>query len=639
MSMFSTRSVSVLNLPLPDGASVLKPEQIILRFESGRSVDIGALCYLRREVVSTGRNKIRKSAEGRAVDLTSFNQARANRVRALITHISNDVRHSGRRVETCRDLVSRFIAFMGWADENDYRSVLDSAEAARSVVRAYAWHIRERVKMNALSVNSGARQQWAVFSFLSDFFDVDELVRGINLLRVRHATVESTNPPNEEAQSKVLALCEALFAGLTDLVLARKSYPFQIVVPKYLNWPDDALWIFPTSVGFMPPQMLAKRQTHYRFGWGYNYGHGRLSTLDELRSIKQFAEDTKSQLKAIQAAKQQLATANNDPRHTKRIQAGARALDVFILMFLAQTGMNWAQIIDLPWGDDYEVSASHQAFRTIKWRAGNKDIHFELPIAFMPKFRRYIELRKYLLNGYACPFLFFKLGPQATGKATKIIFGPQSTYITLRRIDPDLPKVMPRQWRAAKSDWLIRNTDPSIAAMVLQNSEKTVLASYAAGSETTHMEEMTVFFDMVKSKVISSDEVIDTGVSRAIGICSDYGTPHQISGDVPVQPDCKREEGCLFCEKFRIHADERDVRKLLSCRYCLQQMAPLAGSEERFQATLNPIFTRIQVILDEVHSRDVAVVPKITYEVENEGELDPYWASKLEMLIDLGLIA
>ena len=59
----------------------------------------------------------------------------------------------------------------------------------------------------------------------------------------------------------------------------------------------------------------------------------------------------------------------------------------------------------------------------------------------------------------------------------------------LRMIDPQLPKVTPRQWRAAKSDWLIRNKDPATAALLLQNSERTTLRAYAAGSESTHMQE------------------------------------------------------------------------------------------------------------------------------------------------------
>ena len=54
---------------------------------------------------------------------------------------------------------------------------------------------------------------------------------------------------------------------------------------------------------------------------------------------------------------------------------------------------------------------------------------------------------------------------------------------------------------------------------------------------------------------------------------------------------------------------------------------------------LGPIFDRIQVILDEVSRRDETLVLRVTREVEVDGELDPYWSRKLEMLMDLGLVA
>jgi hypothetical protein len=87
-----------------------------------------------------------------------------------------------------------------------------------------------------------------------------------------------------------------------------------------------------------------------------------------------------------------------------------------------------------------------------------------------------------------------------------------------------------------------------------------------------------------------------------------------------------------------VHADERDTRKLLSCRYCIQQTSHLAASEEQFQRLFNPILGRIQAILDEVDRREAGMVERVRREVEEEGELDPYWAGKLEMLMALELV-
>lgn len=632
----SHRPTVVYDLPLQKDTVITRPESAIVRFSHGLTVDLGALCYLRREYTIKRGQMMRKKGKGRMVDLNSLNVERTVHVHALIVHLSDNLMHSGRRTETVRADTTRFVVFMSWADQQGYYHLLNNVEAARTAVRAYANHIRERVTTNAISINSGARQQSAVFGLLGEFLDVDNLTRGINLLRISRAAKVVTVPPDEDAQAKVLGLCESLFEGLTSLVLDGKSYPYALALPKYLNYPANTLWLFPTTSWFMSPHMQVNRKS-FR---GYNYSAGRPATMDELRAMKDFAaDDDKIRKQVIKSAERQFATANSNLRHAQRLNVGMHAVNVFIMQFLAQTGMNWAQVINLPWADDYEVGATHQIFRTIKWRANNREVSFELPAAFMPKFKRYLELRKYLLDGRPCNWLFFRLGLKGLGEPAQIKTGPATTYMTLQRIDPELPAVMPRQWRAAKSDWLIRNTDPSTAALVLQNSEKTVLASYAAGSEMSHVEEMSDFLDKVSETVVEKGLVIEGGVIRAVGVCTAYGAPNKTAGQNSVQADCKGPEGCLFCDKFKVHADEIDTRKLISCRYCLRQTAPLAGSEERFRTLLGPILNRIDVILNEVSRRDESLVFKVTKEVEEDGELDTYWAHKLEMLLDLGLVA
>ena len=639
---FTKRTIVDYNLPLPKDTLILKPEFARVRFPNGKSVDLGSLCYLRREAspfLWISKSPKGRNPDGRRVDLSSLNAGRTDRVRALISHVSDNFTQSGRREITLLDHTTRFIVFMTWVDENGFHDVLNDVETARLAVRGYAQHIRERVNANHISINSGARQQATVIAMLGEFLEVDTLARGINLLRIMPNSKEPTLPPDEDAQAKVLGLCTIIFDGLTTLAIDNKPYPYALAVPPHLNYQDNTLWVFPTTIWFMSPQMLSIRKTSAVPRWAFNYSEGRLATLEELQAIPNYACDNDVvRIKVIGTGKRQLKKANSDPRYSQRLNQGMQALNSFILLFLAQTGMNWAQLINLTWSEDYEVSATHQVFRTIKWRADNRQVSFELPLAFMPKFKRYLELRKYLLAGRPCDWLFFKLGSKGEGEPTQLKYGLTPTYQTLQRIDPSLPAVMSRQWRAAKSDWLIRNTDPSTTALVLQNTERTVLSSYAAGSETTHLEELSSFLDKISETVVAKGHIIKGGISRAVGVCSDYGNPHQSNGPSPVQSDCKGPEGCLFCDKFKVHADEIDIRKLISCRYCLRQTASLADSEERYHALLTPIFNRIEAILNEISQRDAALVLKVTKEVEEDGELEPYWARKVEMLMDLGLV-
>lgn len=635
--LLTTRATVIYDLPLSPGTVIPRPEACVIRFLQSKTVDLGSLCYLRKGIPAKRGGK----TGGRLIDIDSLNANRVLQIRALVHHISDDLEHSGRRAATVRDAVSRFLPFVAWADENGHSNLFDSAEMARAAAQAYAKHVRERVISNEISINAGARQQATVFGLLGTFIGVDDLTRGINLLRVDSAAKESTVPPDEDDQTRILGLCESLFDGLSDLVVDRKPFPYAVAMPKHLSFPTDRLWIFPSTTWFMSPQTLAHRKHSLRPNWQYNYSEGRVATLAELQDISDYAGNSDNMRRhSIRQARKRIEAANSHSRHTQRLQMGMQALNVFVVLFLAHTGMNWAQTINLTWSDDYEVIPDHQVFRTIKWRAGSKETFFELPVAFMPRFKRFLVLRQYLLGGRACRWLFFKLGPKGEGEPTQLKEGNfAAIYKTLQRLDPDLVPIASRQWRAAKSDWLIRNTDPATTAMVLQNSEATVLASYAAGSEVSHLDEMSDFLNKVANTVLSKGHLIAGEVVRAVGVCSDFGNPHQIAEKAAVLPTCQRPEGCLFCDKFRIHADEDDIRKLVSCRYCLRQTAPLSSSEEQFQVMLAPIFRRISDLLTEISRHDSALVTKVTREVEEDGELDPYWARKFEVLVDLGLVA
>lgn len=441
----SKRPAVIYDLPLPKGTAILHAGSAIIRFSNGKSSDFGALCFLRREAPSRYLFQSRRQSEGRLVDPDSFSPERAERVLALISHISDDLKYSGRRTETIRDAATRFVAFMFWADTNGHHAVMQCAEAAQPVVHAYVKHLRERVMTNSISINGAARQQNTVIGLLERFLEQDNLIRGVKLLRKNPAATEITAPPDEDSQVRVLSLCESLFDGLTSFVLDAKPYPYALAVPKYLNCPDNAVWVFPTTSWIMTPQMLSGKKN--RWPLGYNFSKGKISTTQELLTLEGFQGNKHTAHNIINRAKRQLHIANTDSNHSQRVHLGMIALNAFVLLFLAQTGMNWAQLVNLTWADEYDVSATHQAFRTIKWRAGSMEVAFELPVSFMPKFNRYLELRKYLLGNKPFGWLFFTMGVNEKGRPSSIKSGGTSNiYQSLQRIDPNLSAVTSRQW-------------------------------------------------------------------------------------------------------------------------------------------------------------------------------------------------
>lgn len=637
---FRVRELEFATLPLDPSIALLHPERLILKFDSGMSVDLGAYCFLRRSKVTQGGNGLARPHCERLIDPESFDVSRRDVVNSILIAVSDRMTHGGKRPMTVHGEVKALLTFLDWSDAHGHYAVLRDTCVTRKAFAEYVTWMRERVAQGILSVNTAAVRQFHILSFSASILDVDNLDHGVNLLQLSKASRQATQPPSEKDQGQVLALCLNLFNGLSDLSLGNRPYPYWLTVPQNIAAPGNGLWVFPTMKWCMPPHELANRESLLRGYWVFDYANGRFAEPAEIAHRYSAIPGKSTAIGIAQVsvglARRSMERANSDARHHHRLLMALLAHNCFIVLFLAHTGMNLASVQNLRWGGDFEVGVERQGFRTVKYRAAGATVTFEIQPVFLVPFKRFLEVRNYLLNGRPFDMLFMS----ANSQVTRVEPLKQKTLAniikSLQRIDPSLPKIMSKRWRAGKSDWLLRTTDPSTTAIVLQNSEQTVLRSYASGSPTTHMDEMGSFFDRLHDVVVSPKSAIRGLVEHAIGKCSSFGNP-QVTGTAPLAPDCRGAEGCLFCDNFRVHADERDTRKLISCRYCLHQSAHLAASEEHFLALFGPILDRIAVILSEVSRREAGLVERIEREVIDEGELDPYWASKLEMLVNLEL--
>ncbi len=636
MTEFQLRPVRVYVLPFSEDVSSFNPERVILKFLPSGTIDIGALCYLRR----CSEERRHQPDRGKRVDLSSLDSVRVQRVRAIIQCISERVQYGSGTPRTEYAKTLSIVAFVDWADGAGHHFSCYDEYSARSAYRAFVDYLWERIRRNEIRSCTAAKSSKYVLEFLTDLLGVDDLHRGLNLPRVKNSETQHTIPPSEVTQAKALSLCNAVFDGLTNLVLEEMPYPHRIEMPKYLGWAPSILWIFPLHQWFKTPSELASESDMTRYGLGYDYVEGRAYELSEI--LPSFAS-RKEARNCKQRTTRNITASNKDPRCKSRISAAMQAHNTFAIQFLANTGMNMAQMISLEWSGDYKVSTVRQKFKVVKWRAQGKWQSFEIQSVFLPAFKRFLELRKYLLNKSPCRWLFISLGvghnetPQQM-KASVV----QYMYRNLRCIDPALPSITSRDWRAANVDWMLRKKIPiSVAADVAQNTEEVIKDAYATGSPETHKAEMTVFFEKVSSVVLNETQVAKGGQEGPLGLCMDYGHPDAAVRISKAVPDCKNPEGCLFCNKYKVHADEHDTRKLISSRYCIQRTAPLALSLEHFEEVFGTVLSRINQLLTEIRKRaiDPAMVDRIEKSVEEMGELDDYWAAKLELLIGLDLIS
>lgn len=639
MNQYHPRSVEKIQLPLLDRDHIPSPEQVILGYWQSHSIDIGALCYLRRDMT----NK-RLAKHGRKVDVNSFDANRADQVRGLIRFISDCFVSKTVRANTLDTQHRHFCQFVDWCDANGHTNVLASKAAGRLAFRAYIHRLKELVSMGQLGNNTAAAYQNNCLKFLELFFDAENFGHGINMIPKREIFDTPVPVPSEDAQGMVMGWCNTIFFGISDLTLEARPYPHALILPDYLDWGSKELWVFPCNQWCKTPTSTHNFKKVELDYVAYDYKHGRIYDLCELDEMHGDIA-TEHQLKKIRArALWLLDSANKNLRHRTRLHRGQMALRIFMLMFIAATGMNSAQACSLPWCPELEDAISNpgserQGFRSIKYRANNKVVFFEIGVKFMPILKRFMRLRKFLLNEKEFPYLFFGLQRSNFDNPiplSSVVFS--GLMVELHKLDPHIPKVLPREWRAAKQNHLVRTAELPVAARVMQHSLNTAIKKYSNGSEVSQQVEISNFLSNVEQVVLSKSTVLPGSQERSVGVCASPNNPVPINTPTSISANCKEAEGCFFCKQYRIHADETDTRKILSFRHCIRKTARIAGSPEQFERFFGVVLRRLGFILEEVRQRDSEMVRRVEHEVDAHGELDPYWAVKLDTLIELELL-
>ena len=595
-------------------------------------VDIGAWCYTerRRPYKDTSSHKC-SIVE---VKPESFRKARVSFVSQYLEYLSGYIR-TGKSPKSLFTTHGQFLPFIRWCDIN-MPEAIDNKSLIREALLGFSDDLIHKVRADIISINTAASSQLVVTAALEWIYGDKQhcLFEGIRRISRSMVATKNTEPPNERDAKAALQTYLSIFLQITDFAVNFVKYPIE------LQLPHGNYWFFPKEVPFMHSSKAKGK----RF-FGYNCKEGRLNSEDEI--LQKFELETavlpsKSAVTGIfNRAHQSMLSANTNQYHHRRVIGATLAMQSFIMLFSANTGMGLGLMANLGWdGDEYEVAIEKQGFKTIKYRAGNKSVSFLVTSNFLTVFRKYLKLRTYLLeshSGQSCCYLFFRV---VNGKLRPLSMDV-STHFNIRLntlFDLDI-KITTRQWRAYKSDWLISNSDLVTTAMILQNTPDTVLKHYTAGSEATAISELTAYFEQFNKKLIIRNDELSK--STSVGQCMSIDLPVSIAEISGFKPDCKKPEGCLFCKHYAVHADEADIRKLLSFKYVIEQGRPLAASNEHYQELFSPVIARIENIIEAILASNQVIKEaqvKISKEVYDFEQLEPFWAGKLKMLVDMELI-
>lgn len=642
--IFTTRQTVSLELPLGKHTRILHPEQVMLKIADA-NLDVGALCYALRS------DKQRKRGQPREVVTSSLIKQRPKQILQLIKALSSLIADGGKSSATAGSYAWNIKWFLDWADASCLHDCLAGGEATRKAYRSWATDTHERYKRQQFGEKNHNCRLVYVCELLETITGVENLMLGIRKVKQRNNPNGGTEPLALHDFAHAVALNQSLFDGLCDLVLKNQSFPFKLDLPASLGWTDNYLWLFPTTMWRRPPHLrdyAIRAKMGSNACWAYDYENGRLATVAEIEHRYKghsLADRRSSAKNGIGKATSLLEAANADTQNRWRFTLGMVAQRAFLFLFFCNTGSNMQVVRDLETDGTIDATVQNQKFRGLKWRAGGKEVTLRVPATFMPRLRRFMELRQYLLRSRKTPYLFFNCGNRNNKSPARIASHEldQLHRQLLLEIDPQLPRMGARALRASVDDYYLRLHDSVVAAAVMGHTVETEERKYARGSANDHHEEISLFMASVsesarRQRVIPLKDVpSDTLPLEQGGRCDSFGHPEMLAGHAPIQPNCKDSQGCLFCNHRVLIAGEDDARKVASAAYVMEQLILGPKHEEALRPSIAKCDEDLVKIATFPNCR--AMVEKVRKDVYDNENLTPFWEDKYQLFLELEIIS
>ncbi|EJA3099867.1 hypothetical protein ACWONT_000838 [Vibrio parahaemolyticus] len=616
--------------------------------ESGKvkPFDIGLFAYPVKEHISTAN-----SAKDFATQVHSslLISSRVNMLRSLF----DDIYTSSINDMTVKSYLNEYRMLLYWCDDNGHSRLFDSKKNTRAAYRAYSDYLNHRIlvekdpkkKLKPKTANRYQKAFYYVIGVVWGHEEAKHICRDTNPIKFKRQQKESP-----EAENVRLATSTFLYLarGLSKLV--RENHPF----PYFLQMKDYSGYLFISS-----DEAIKTPYTGNFSKLSYNYDEGRLSTDEEYgeKFLKRYGHskrkyNIKSDLKKVKANFEKV---NGNARHDVRMDYAHLALGCYMHLFMLMTGAYPSELAQLEFEDDYRITKDlvDPNFRAIKFRAGGKQVTYKLgAIKGIRIFKEYLELRKWVLNGREYPYLFIipnkvnVYGNLSGNYLSKIHRRLRGVYF------PNSFKAIPASSvRKYKNVVLHELGIPTrVAADLLNHSEETNLASYQGTTPRKHKDELSTYWDSVnaaanKIKVVDVTDGENTSqatndTSIPCGHCEEINDPKPIMDDPPVNPNCKTQYGCLYCEHYVCHADEVDIHKLLSLLCIITLVKKASINYKRADELLDELFVRINVIMAQIkdHSTKTAeLVAKYEVIVMTDGVLTDFWEMRLQRYEAMGV--
>lgn len=573
------------------------------------------------------KNNVHKS--NIIVDKSSLKLERIKVIDYIIEDIIITKYQLGLAQSTIFNNVKDIIFFVEWSIRENINFLFSVQNARKSLV-LYTQYLKELNRLNKLVAGTSRVKQLSVIKMLASIYNdkkglIYSTIDSINVYKQKNNGLEKSKDTEIDYAVKFYT---QMFNQIYMFIINKENYP------KHIKICNKEYCLLPFHSRF--PFLLSKE----------NEGSLKAYDFDKqyIRTGKEISEIFKCTVKNGNYYRykfiKNIKLKNQDMYCDTRLYLGSIGMKSFYIIFLNITGMNDSNAATLLWNDKYSID-NNQKFKSIKYRAKNKHVEFQIQKNFMPLFKKFLELRKYVLNGSSSDYLFFTGYGDNSRISSEQYMGKYSSKINRymhEKIDSELVKINSRQSRVNKIHWMIKNKDITIASQMAQSSISTILKHYTGESKNSSAEQLTNYFNKLNKNLFDTTQ---DDIDIAVGQCTKYDNPKTSFNINGIQTDCKQSYGCLFCEQYRTHIDELDMKKLLSLSFIINESKYIAKNEKHFSNTLVPILERIDSIFNQMVCIDIKnknIIEKVKKDVFENENLHPYWEHKYNMLIQIGLL-
>jgi hypothetical protein len=593
---------------------------------------LGRICY--KNVQVTNKNNRELGVVLDSIDIVAIQFAKK-----LIPYLA-DLMLDGKRVRTLSDFTGYIISLFKYIRSERFNLHCDKA-SIQSLIHNYTDYLLHQIKIydrdlsSGLSTHTAQTYQSRVISFFSYVIEVEEseLTSGLFIIQRNNNQVQSALALNDDAFAQQFNLYTQIFRQFSNIVLD------PIEIPTSVNVNNELLWIAPSYNQWLKPKH--KKTIGMR---GFNYDNGHFYTIEELELLAHCKGKKRYQLGQHVSQARDATVKVNQQYSTLRLLLAAWACRAYFMHFLIVTGENDSTAASLIFEDEYLTERSEQNFKSIKWRANGITVNYDIQNEFIADFQRYIQLRSYLINYYQQDYKALFISA-AVSKLTNLsikgdvscsfrkLFSVQFTGTPLTGTS--------KSFRVSKSLWVRDSYGSGISSYIMQHNNKTSDSHYTNKDEEKSAEQIADYFAELDKQLLKEPV---SSVPIPSGNCAETSKPEPLNSlplNSAITVSCGNHEGCLFCSKYRIHADEADIRKLLSVKYLIIQSQHLASSQEHFDSVYKPVLTRVEDLLDHIGNKEpscLTLIKNVRKEVFEQELLSEYWYRKLELLDELGLL-